>query len=189
MPVLTPELFAIKDAMDLSIKEVGATDPMMIVKYLNSCSFAKESETVYAKKKGANAIAFSSGATGTFTMGAELVPIQWLAMALGGEFDEATEEVVVKSISPSTVYEISGTFRCTLENGKNKIRSITFPKAKPQPNTEITFEAENVASFEMTFDLMVDENDVLMKIGLPEAEGGETFNVKAEDVEKVIISD
>lgn len=159
------KLFAIKDAMDVKITPVSSETPLMTVEYLNDCSFAKESETTYAKKKGANAIAFSSAPTGTFTMNSELATIDWLGMSLGGVV--TGEKILVSNIAPSTVYKIEGTFRCTEEDGTVTIRTIKFPNAKPQPKCEIAFSAENVASFSLIFDLMVDSVGTLMEIGVP----------------------
>lgn len=163
--------FAIKDAMDVTITPVTESTPLMTVDYLNDCSISKESEVTYAKKKGANAIAFASSATGTFTMNSEMASVQWLGLALGGEV--SGEKIVVKSIAPSTVYKIEGTFRCTYEDGTEKLRKLTFPHAKPQPNCEIAFSAENVASFALVFDLMVDESHILMEMELPTAPEGD----------------
>lgn len=163
------KLFAIKDAMDVKITPVNSDTPLMTVEYLNDCSFSKEAETQYAKKKGANAVAFSSSPTGTFTMNSELADINWLGMSLGGVVKG--EQILVSTIAPSTVYKIEGTFRCTEEDGTVVIRTIRFPKAKPQPKCEIAFSAENVASFSLIFDLMVDEKGDLMEINVPEASG------------------
>lgn len=159
------KLFAIKDAMDVKITPVNSETPLMTIEYLNDCSISKEAETTYAKKKGANAIAFSSAPTGTFTMNSELADINWLGMALGGMV--TGEKIAVTSIAPSTVYKIEGTFRCTEEDGTVTIRTIKFPNAKPQPKCEIAFSAENVASFSLVFDLMVDQSGNLMEINVP----------------------
>lgn len=161
------KLFAIKDAMDVRITPVNQEDPLMVIEYLNDCSISKEAETTYAKKKGANAIAFASAPTGTFTMNSELADVNWLGMSLGGEVSD--EKILVSSIAPSTVYKIEGTFRCTEEDGTVTIRSIRFPNTKPQPKSEISFSAENVASFSLIFDLMVDQEGVLMEIDTPKA--------------------
>ena len=60
--------FAIKDAMDLKITKVGESSPMMTIDFLNGCSFERNTENVFAKKKGINAIAFAGTTEGTFGM-------------------------------------------------------------------------------------------------------------------------
>ena len=41
--------FAIKDAMDLKITKVGEDEPIITVDFLNSCSFERNTENVFAK--------------------------------------------------------------------------------------------------------------------------------------------
>ena len=41
--------FAIKDAMDLTITKIGETTPTVVVDFLNSCSFERNTENVFAK--------------------------------------------------------------------------------------------------------------------------------------------
>lgn len=156
------KLFAIKDAMDITITPVGTEEALMTIEYLNDCSVSKEADTTYAKKKGANAIAFTSAPTGTLTLNSELADINWLGMALGGKV--TGEKIKVSSIAPSTVYKIEGIFRCTEEDGTVVKRKMVFPNAKPQPKCEIAFSAENVASFSLVFDLMVDAKGDFMEI-------------------------
>lgn len=171
------KLFAIKDAVDVTITPINGSDPLMTVNYLNDCSLSKEGETTYAKKKGANAIAFSAPPTGTFTMNSELATLNWLGMALGGVV--TGEKIKVSSVAPSTAFKIEGTFRCTNEDGTETIRTITFPNAKPQPKCELNFSTENVASFSLVFDLMVDSTGTLMEFGVPTVESGQSLGEKA----------
>lgn len=170
---MSEKLFAIKDAVDVKITPnagVGAGSPLMTIDYLNDCSLSKEGETTYAKKKGANAIAFSAPPTGTFTMNSELATLKWLGLALGGSV--AGEKIEVTSVAPATSYKIEGTFRCTNDDGTETIRTILFPNAKPQPKCELNFSTENVASFSLVFDLMVDSTGKLMTFDVPQLEMG-----------------
>lgn len=161
------KLFAIKDAMNLKITPAETPEvPLMTVDYCNSCSLTKDGETVYAKKRGANAVAFNSAPTGTFVMNSELATIEWLGLALGGKAEG--DKVKITDIAPSTIYIIEGTFRCTNDDGSETIRTIKFPNAKPQPNSELTFDSENVTGFSLTFDVMVDSKGVLMEFDVPQ---------------------
>ena len=170
------KLFAIKDAMDVKITANGAaaalavagvserdgSTPLMEITYANDCSLSKTSEVTYAKKKGANAVAFNSAPTGTFTINSEFATLNWLGLSLGGKV--SGEKISVTSVAPATTYTIEGKFRCTNDDGSEVVRTIKFPNAKPQPSCELTFSAENVASFALTFDLMVDSKGLLMEI-------------------------
>lgn len=160
---MSEKLFAIKDAIDVKITPnsgEGSGEAFMTIDYLNDCSLSKEGETTYAKKKGANAIAFSAPPTGTLTMNSELATVKWLGMALGGKV--TGEKIEVTSTVPSTSYKIEGTFRCVNTDGTETVRKIIFPNAKPQPKCELNFSTENVASFSLVFDLMVDSTGNLM---------------------------
>lgn len=178
------KLFAIKDAMDVKITPVGTEEALMTIDYLNDCSISKEGETTYAKKKGANAIAFSAPPTGTFTMNSELATLKWLGMALGGTV--TGEKIAVTTVAPSTAYKIEGTFRCTNDDGTETIRTIVFPNAKPQPKCELNFSTENVASFSLVFDLMVDNKGQLMLFDIPSGIGS---SVSAETQMKASLGD
>ena len=171
------KLFAIKDAMDVKITANGAAaaalavagvserdvpTPLMEITYANDCSLSKTSEVTYAKKKGANAVAFNSAPTGTFTINSEFATLNWLGLSLGGKVEG--KKVSVTSVAPATTYTIEGKFRCTGDDGKEEVKIIKFPNAKPQANCELSFGAENVASFALTFDLMVDSKGLLMEI-------------------------
>lgn len=169
---MAEKLFAIKDAIDVKITPNsggGAESPLMTIDYLNDCSISKEGETTYAKKKGANAIAFSAPPTGTLTLNSELATLNWLGMALGGRV--TGEKIEVTSVAPSTSYKIEGTFRCTNMDGTETVRNILFPNAKPQPKCELNFSTENVASFSLVFDLMVDSKGSLMTFDIPSGIG------------------
>jgi hypothetical protein len=46
---------------------------------------------------------------------------------------------------------------------------MTFHKCKPQANCDLSFSAENVASFALNFDLLVDENHKFMTVDKADA--------------------
>ena len=145
--------FAIKDAMDLKITKVGESTPAVTVDFLNSCSFERNTENVFAKKKGINAIAFAGTTEGTFSMGSEMTNMDLLGMQLGAV--KTGETLKATSILPASSYKIEGTFRVVEEGGVEKIYTMIFPNCKPQPSGSIEFSAENVAAFDMAWDVMV----------------------------------
>lgn len=181
------KLFAIKDAIDVKITPNGSEDVLMTIDYLNDCALSKEGETTYAKKKGANAIAFSAPPTGTLTMNSELATLNWLGLALGGTV--TGEKISVTSVSPSTSYKIEGTFRCVNTDGTETVRTISFPNAKPQPKCELNFSTENVASFSLVFDLMVDAKGNLMEFNIPSGVPGVGASVASETEAKTSLGD
>lgn len=162
---MAEKLFAIKDAMNVTITPIGQEDALMVVDYSNSCTLTKDGETTYAKKKGANAVAFNAPPTGTFTINSEFATLKWLGLSLGGTV--TGEKIKVTSIAPSTAYKIEGEFRCTNDDGTETMRILKLPNVKPQPNSELTFDSENVASFALTFDVMVDNAGTFLEMDVP----------------------
>ena len=154
--------FAIKDAMDLKITKIGESSPLMTIDFLNSCSFERNTENVFAKKKGINAIAFAGTTEGTFSMSSEMTNTDLLAMQLGAV--KTGENMKATSVLPAASYKLEGTFRVVEEGGVEKIYNMIFPNCKPQPSGSIEFSAENVASFDMTWDVMVAQDGTFFEI-------------------------
>ncbi|MGL5718481.1 MAG: hypothetical protein ACRCX2_36090 [Paraclostridium sp.] len=154
--------FAIKDAMDLKITKIGQSTPLMTVDFLNSCSFERNTENVFAKKKGINAIAFAGTTEGTFSMNSEMTNTDLLAMQLGAV--KTGEAMKATAVLPADAYKIEGTFRVVEEGGVEKIYNMVFPNCKPQPSGSIEFSAENVASFDMSWDIMVDQDGTFFEM-------------------------
>ena len=154
--------FAIKDAMDLKITKVGESSPLMTIDFLNGCSFERNTENVFAKKKGINAIAFAGTTEGTLSINSEMTNIDLLAMQLGAV--KTGESMKATAVLPATAYKIEGTFRVVEEGGVEKIYNMIFPNCKPQPSGSIEFSAENVASFDMTWDVMVSQEGTFFEM-------------------------
>ena len=154
--------FAIKDAMDLKITKVGESSPMMTIDFLNGCSFERSTENVFAKKKGINAIAFAGTTEGTFSMNSEMTNTDLLAMQLGAV--KTGESMKATAVLPANAYKIEGTFRVVEEGGVEKIYNMIFPNCKPQPSGSIEFSAENVASFDMSWDVMVAQDGTFFEM-------------------------
>ena len=154
--------FAIKDAMDIKITRIGESSPLMTIDFLNSCSFERNTENVFAKKKGINAIAFAGTTEGTFSMSSEMTNTDLLAMQLGAV--KTGEAMKATSVLPAASYKLEGTFRVVEEGGVEKIYNMIFPNCKPQPSGSIEFSAENVASFDMTWDVMVDQDGTFFEM-------------------------
>lgn len=154
--------FAIKDAMDLKITKIGEGSPLMTIDFLNGCSFERNTENVFAKKKGINAIAFAGTTEGTLSINSEMTNIDLLAMQLGAV--KTGESMKATAVLPAAAYKIEGTFRVVEEGGIEKIYNMIFPNCKPQPSGSIEFSAENVASFDMTWDVMVSQDGTFFEM-------------------------
>ena len=157
--------FAIKDCLDLEVTAIGESTPAMIIDYLNSCSFNISADSVQAKKKGSPAITFAGAKTGELNLSSELTNIEALGMQLGGKV--TGEKIEITSVVPATHYTLNGTFRTVNESGEEKVRKITFHKCKPKVDCDIAFDSENVAAFDLKFDLMADAEDRFITVDVP----------------------
>ena len=164
MAQTTGQKFAIKDVVDVVLHPIGAGDTQddITIDYLNSCQLTLESESVYATEKGNNAISFGGSRTGTFTMSAQVIRDDFLAMMLGGTVEENGSIKVTGSI-PTTSYTLTGTFNVTLANGQSVVKKMTLAKVTPQPSTDMSLSATEIAEFQLVMDVLVD-NDQLLDI-------------------------
>ena len=164
MAQTTGQKFAIKDVVDVVLHPIGASDTNgdITIDYLNSCQLTLESESVYATEKGNNAISFGGSRTGTFTMSAQVIRDDFLAMMLGGTVEENGSIKVTGSI-PTTSYTLTGTFNVTLANGQSVVKKMTLAKVTPQPSTDMSLSATEIAEFQLVMDVLVD-NDQLLDI-------------------------
>lgn len=153
--------FAIKDAIDMTITG-KVSKKSTTIDYLNSCSLTLESEAVYAKKKGNDAIAFAGSRTGQFTMDAEVIDDQFLCWMLGGTMGD-DGKISVKGEIPNEAYTIEGTFKIQTTEG-TQTRTIKFYNASPQANTDLTLSATEVSTFSLVFDILVDEDSNILDL-------------------------
>src|SRR5699024_1534518 len=99
---------------------------------------------------------------GTFSMSSEMTNTDLLAMQLGAV--KTGEAMKATSVLPAVSYKLEGTFRVVEEGGVEKIYNMIFPNCKPQPSGSIEFSAENVASFDMTWDVMVAQDGTFFEM-------------------------
>lgn len=156
--------FAIKQAIDFTLKKKGESDAFLEVDFLNKSDLQIEGDTSYAKKHGSNAIAFPGAKSGTFTVEAEVANWQWLALQFGGELSGGKKDTLtVKGVSESQSFELSGTFKVSFDDGTPaQIMTIDMGNVSPQTNAEITFSDDEVTAFKITFDVMMDTTGNLL---------------------------
>lgn len=88
----------------------------------------------------------------------EVVAIYYMEDGVGGTF-------TIKGTKDTADYKlVCLAFGKSYENGESIPMQITLPKVAPQSNATLTFSAENPSSFDITLDILVDENDDLLII-------------------------
>lgn len=160
--------YAVKDVVDLKFYEltegVKAELPSMEIDYLNSCQLTLESETVYATAKGNNFISFGGSRTGTFTMSAQVITMEFLAMMLGGTYTSGENKIKVTGDIPSKSYYIEGTFNMVDQSGQKALKKLVLSKCTPQASTDLTLSATEVGEFQLVMDILVDDTNTLLTL-------------------------
>lgn len=167
--------YAFKDAVDVKLYPAGTdvstslpqTDPTgtIVIDYLNECQLTLETDATYARIKGNNAVPFSGGKTGQFTLSAEVLTMQHLAMIMGGEYDSSTDAITVTGDEVSQGFVLVGTFRGK-KHGDNSMQTfrIILYNVAPQPAVDFTLSATDIGSFDLVLDVLADEDNNIVKI-------------------------
>lgn len=167
--------FAFMDCVDFKLYPAGTDvkaglpqdDPTgtIVIDYLNSSQLTLEMDTQYARIKGNNAVPFNGNRQGTFVCSAECIGMEYMAMLFGGEIDEPTGAIKVTGDVPSKGYVLAGTFRGK-KHGDNSIQifEVILYNVVPQPNVDMTLDATSIGSFDLTFDVLADEDNNIAQI-------------------------
>lgn len=166
--------YAFKDCVDVKLYPAG-TDPeavtvdpegTIIIDYANSSQLTLEMESEAARIKGNDAILFSTGRTGEFTISAECVEMEFLAMLLGGALND-DGEIEINGDAPSQSYVLVGTFKGKKQtDNKDQVFDIILYNIVPQPSVDMTLDATSIGSFDLVFKVLQDTNERIAKVGL-----------------------
>ena len=90
-------IYGMKDASDLILvnKATGLVD--LYIDYANATTSEWTSESVYATKKGANAIRWDGSRSGTLTVDTELFDFNLLTMVMGAEVTEGQTDIMQRA--------------------------------------------------------------------------------------------
>ena len=167
--------FAFMDAVDVKLYPAGtdvsagipSVDPegTIIIDYLNESQLQLEMDTQYARVKGNNAVPFNGGRTGTFTMGAECISMEYLSMVMGGNYDSATDTITVTGDAPSRGFVLAGTFKGK-KHGTNTMQTfqVILYNVAVQPAVDLTLNATDIGSFNLVLDVLADTNNRIASI-------------------------
>ncbi|VIF92059.1 Uncharacterised protein [Clostridioides difficile] len=141
--------FAVKDASNIIVRNKVTGEIIFYSPDLNAFNLKMDSESIYAKAKGANTIAFDGAITASLTMEQEVIQMQQLAMLLSSDIDEqsakvgkrkvlssdSSKKVTLANIKPVansiSVYSVES-------DGISIIKRLQFTSATSGENTEIT---------------------------------------------------
>lgn len=153
--------FAIKEALKLKITELGTETPVIEIPFANECELTIEGETTFAKINGADSVGFPGARKGSFTVKAEVADEKYLGMSMGATVTGDTIEVNGTVVNKA--YKITGLFNVVMADTNAVVaKEITLFKGSPNPSSTINFSHENVAQFDLKFDLARDSADKFM---------------------------
>lgn len=128
--------FAIKDACNVTVYDRATGKPVFYTEDLNTFNLSLNSETVYAKAKGSNKIAFDGSLEGSLAFESEVVQFPQLAMILSSDVVKGSVKVgkrVIKEIDAQKkvtltgVLPITGSISVFTVEGDNKTHIEELP--------------------------------------------------------------
>lgn len=162
---MAAKFYTIKSCVQGTLHDISVTETTndIAVDYCNTFNTERTSDTVEARANGVTAISLESNVKVTFKLGMEVLTKPVLAMILGGEYDEVTG-ITVGAEAPSTVYSYSGIFTMYGDDGSKLVQKMTLNKVKPVVNTSVDFSAIDLSTFELQFNVLLDDTNIFYKI-------------------------
>lgn len=153
-------IYGMKDAANLIMVSKKTKLPALYVDYANATTSEWTSESVYATRKGANAIRWDGSRNGTLTLETELFDFGMLAMIMGSDVKEGRSDVFTR---------VEGTLDKTL---KLKI------------GEDISIDSDTISVIKLKSDLVEHDgqplwNDTVAKRNLPDKIDHQNFTISA----------
>lgn len=141
--------FAIKDACNVTVYDRATGKPVFYTEDLNAFNLNLSSETVYAKAKGANKIAFDGALEGTLGFESEVIQFPQMAMILSSDMVKGEAKVgrrVLKEIDAEKKVLLNGvkpvtgsiTVFSVEADGKTHIEELTCSPQTSGSDTTLT---------------------------------------------------
>ncbi|AKP44687.1 TPA: hypothetical protein P1M42_000020 [Clostridioides difficile] len=189
--------FAVKDAGNVIVKDKVTGEVLFYSQDLNAFNFKLDSESVYAKAKGANTIAFDGAITASLTMEQEVIQMAQLAMLLSSDIDEKTAKVGKRKVLTS-----DSTKKVTLENikpvansisvysiesdGISIIKKLQFTSSVTGANTEITISTADFNAGDKVAVFYLEEIPKAKVVKIKEESTAPNYVVEAEVMVKTV---
>ncbi|WP_227856875.1 hypothetical protein [Clostridioides sp. ZZV14-6150] len=183
--------FAIKDASNIIVKNRVSGEPLFYTADLNAFNFKLDSESVYAKAKGANTIAFDGAITASLALEQEVIQMPQLAMLLASDMVEESAKVGKRKVLTS-----DSTKKVTLENvkpvassisvysvekdGISLVKKLQFTSAVTGSNTELTISTADFNAGDKVAIFYLDELPKAKVIKIKEESTAPNYRVEAD---------
>ena len=76
----------------------------------------------------------------------------------------SSDKLIAKNPTAFHNYNIENKLEAGIVLSGTEIKSIKFSKAKAQPNADLTISAQEISDFSLTWDILVDDQDLILEI-------------------------
>ena len=158
---MAAKYYAIKSCVQGKLHDVVASDESkdVAIDFCNTFSQSRESDSLAARADGVEVITLESNVKYTFTLGMEVLTEPVMAMIMGAEYNPETNTLTAKGEAPTTVYSFEGVFTLVGDDGSKLVKKMTIGKCRPVVNNTIDFSAIDLSTFELQFNMLIDNNE------------------------------
>lgn len=147
--------YAIKQAMNIVIKEFGSETEYATLDYSNAGELSIEAENDYALMSGQQAIVFPGAKTGTLTLTCDVTEDKILALMVGGEVD-ASGNITINGLAEPKMFSVEGTIMVTNEDGTTTVKTLKAAKVAPETSASLSFGFDTKTEFSLVLTLLYD---------------------------------
>ena len=157
-------LYAIKDAVDLTLTPLSGSGEAITIDYLNTFNTSTTSEKLSARAKGVDKIVLYSAKTVDFTLDSETLTKPAMALMVGGTYDKSADKITVSGQTKVQYFSLTGTFTMVAENGTEEVMTMTANKVATVPEAEWGMDATAISTFSMKLTVMQDTDGNMFTI-------------------------
>lgn len=158
------DLYAIKKCVNGTLTEIGGTSKTIKVDFCNSFSMETSSEKLTARADGVDTIVMVTSVNRSFTLNAECMTDDAMALLVGGTVDSSTNKLTIPKDVPSTCYSYEGTFVVTYKDGTSAVKKMKIPKVQPTIDGTLGLSSVDLSTFDIPFDILSSDEDYIMSI-------------------------
>lgn len=153
------KFYAIKSVFQGKLTNVADEQEVIDLDFVNTFNQERSADSIEARANGLVAVTLEANVKYTFKVGMEVVTEPVLAMLMGAEYDEETQSWSAGESAPTKVYKYEGVVTLAGDDGTKLVKKMVIGKCSPVINNAIDFSAIDLSTFELTFNMMVDEDE------------------------------
>lgn len=170
--------YGMKDAANLIAVDLATGIPALYIDYANATSSEWSAESVYANKKGSRAIRWDDAREGTLTVDTELFDFGLLAMVMGSNIKDGSENIFTRNAGALTA---DRTITLSAE-GQVDDKTVSVIKLRGNTNEHEGLPLVNATAASAEFpgqvkNVTVSVNDKVAKVTFDRAENADSYTV------------